>query len=94
MIRQPQVDARIFPRAPTYMSKLFHRAALQAESEDIVFHDLRHEGISRLFELGFEIQEVALVSGHTNWRTLRRYTRLKPASLVEKEKRLRALLAA
>jgi len=35
--------------------------------EDAVLHDLRHEAISRLFELGFEIQEVGMVSGHTNW---------------------------
>lgn len=92
--RQPKVDARIFPRATTYISKLFRQAADKANLDDVVLHDLRHEGISRLFELGFEIQEVALVSGHTNWRTLRRYTHLRPASLVVKERRLRELLAA
>ena len=27
-------------------------------------HDLRHEGVSRLFEQGYQIQKVALVSGH------------------------------
>lgn len=59
---------------------------------DIVLHDLRHEGISRLFELGFQIHEVALVSGHTNWRTLMRYTHLQPASLVQREHELRALV--
>ena len=57
--------------------------------QDMMLHDLRHEGISRLFEFGFAIQAVALVSGHTNWRTLARYTHLKPESLIEKERRLK-----
>lgn len=91
--RQPRDNERIFPRCKTYMSKVFHQAALKAGLEDVVLHDLRHEGISRLFELGFAIQEAALVSGHTNWRVLRRYTHLKPASLVDKERRLREMAA-
>lgn len=93
ILAQPRVDERIFPRSTTYMSKVFHLAAIKAGVQDVVLHDLRHEGISRLFELGFAIQEVAMVSGHTNWRTLRRYTHLKPESLVEKERRLRLLAA-
>jgi integrase len=93
ILAQPRSDERIFPRSTTYMSKVFHLAAVKAGVQDVVLHDLRHEGISRLFELGFAIQEVAMVSGHTNWRTLRRYTHLKPESLVEKERRLRLLAA-
>lgn len=61
----------------------------RAGSWGTVLHDLRHEGISRLFELGFQIPEVALVSGHTEWRTLKRYTHVKPQSLVAKGARLR-----
>lgn len=91
--RQARKKERIFPYCKVYLSKLFKRACDKAGVEDAVLHDLRHEGISRLFELGFEIQEVAMVSGHTNWRTLRRYTHLRPASLVEKERRLRLLAA-
>lgn len=48
---------------------------------DLRWHDLRHEAICRLFEAGYEIQEVALVSGHRDWNMLRRYTHLKPESL-------------
>ena len=40
--------------------------------------------ISRLFELGFAIQEVALISGHKDWKMLRRYTHLRPQSLIER----------
>lgn len=91
--RMPRTNALIFPCNPLVVSKVFQRAAVKGKVDDVVLHDLRHEGISRLFELGFEIQEVAIVSGHTNWRTLRRYTHLRPASLVEKERRLRMLAA-
>jgi site-specific recombinase XerD len=49
--------------------------------EDLHFHDLRHEGTSRLFEAGFSIQQVALVTGHKDWKMLRRYTHLKPETL-------------
>lgn len=92
--RQPRKTDRIFPRGTHYMSRVFHEAAVAAGVKDVVLHDLRHEGISRLFELGFQIQEVALVSGHEDWKMLRRYTHLRPASLVEREKQLRALMAA
>lgn len=92
--RQPGESGAIFPYHPMVPSKIFKEGARGAGLKNIVLHDLRHEGISRLFELGFEIQEVALVSGHTNWRTLRRYTHLRPASLVQKEMRLRELAAA
>jgi site-specific recombinase XerD len=48
---------------------------------DLNFHDLRHQGTSRLFEEGYQIRQVALVIGHKDWRHLRRYTNLKPESL-------------
>ncbi|TIN81271.1 tyrosine-type recombinase/integrase, partial [Mesorhizobium sp.] len=41
------------------------------------FHDLRHEGISRLFELGWNIPHVAAVSGHRSWTNLKRYTHIR-----------------
>lgn len=40
-----------------------------------------HEGISRLFEQGYQIQEVALVSGHKSWKNLKRYTQLRAVDL-------------
>ena len=48
---------------------------------DLHFHDLRHEGTSRLFEQGYEVQQVALVTGHKDWRHLKRYTNLRPEDL-------------
>ncbi|MGY3534591.1 tyrosine-type recombinase/integrase [Bradyrhizobium sp. USDA 4452] len=50
-------------------------------SDELKIHDLRHEGTSRLFEAGLSIEKVALVTDHKDWRTLRRYTKLKPEEL-------------
>ncbi|OUS08856.1 integrase [Rhodobacterales bacterium 52_120_T64] len=44
---------------------------------DLRFHDLRHEAISRFFEIGLSIPEVALISGHRDPRMLFRYTHLR-----------------
>jgi site-specific recombinase XerD len=49
--------------------------------DDLHFHDLRHEATSRLFEQGYQIQEVAIVTGHQSWDMLKRYTQLRPESL-------------
>ena len=50
--------------------------------ENLKFHDLRHEAISRLFESGFNVMEVATISGHKCLQHLKRYTHIKPESLV------------
>lgn len=53
--------------------------------ENLHFHDLRHEAVSRLFELGtFDMMEVAAISGHKSLSMLKRYTHLKAGRLVRK----------
>jgi integrase len=79
--RQPRQSDYIFPVNGEWVSDSFTMACKICEIEDLHFHDLRHEGISRLFEAGYQIQEVALVSGHRSWTQLRRYTQLRPESL-------------
>lgn len=74
-------DERIFPYNHRSISARFTRTCQELKIEDLHFHDLRHEGTSRLFEAGFEIQQVALVTGHKDWKMLRRYTHLKPEAL-------------
>jgi integrase len=80
-------EPRIFPRDEQTISKYFREACQALGIPDLHFHDLRHEGTSQLFEEGFEIQQVALVTGHKDWRHLRRYTNLKPESLHALDKR-------
>lgn len=79
--RQPKTEERIFPYNSKTWSSIFPRACRAIGIEDLRFHDLRHEGISRLFEMGYAIQEVALFSGHRSWEQLRRYTQIRAAGL-------------
>ncbi|RLM24738.1 integrase [Brenneria alni] len=62
------------------------RVALQElDISDLHFHDLRHEAISRLFELGtLNVIEVAAISGHKSMNMLKRYTHLRATQLVSK----------
>lgn len=82
-LRQPKVegDGRIFPLHKQTTSKYFTNACTALGIPDLHLHDMRHEGISAMFEIGYQIQQVAIVSGHKDWRHLRRYTQIKPESL-------------
>ena len=68
---------RIFPHSADSISAAFTRAVAVLGIDDLTFHDLRHEGISRLFELGWTIPQVATVSGHRTWASLQRYTHIR-----------------
>lgn len=70
----PKTGSRIFPWRPEALSSAFGYACDRLNIRDLRFHDLRHEGITRLFELGFGVPEAAKVSGHANWQSLQRYT--------------------
>ena len=74
-------DERIFPYNHKSVSTRFTQTCQDLGINDLHFHDLRHEGTSRLFEAGFQIHQVALVTGHKDWKMLRRYTHLKPEAL-------------
>lgn len=67
------------------LSRALRRAATRAGLPDLRLHDLRHEAISRLFDRGWTIPEVAAVSGHRSWSTLKRYTHPNPEHLLEKD---------
>lgn len=67
---------RIFPYAAESVSRRWTNACKLLEIEDLHYHDLRHEAISRLFEMGWSIPRVSRVSGHRSWASLRRYTHL------------------
>ena len=74
-------DPRIFPIGDSALSKYFTWACRELSIPDLHLHDMRHHAISRLFEMGYRIEQVALVSGHRSWVHLKRYTNLKPEDL-------------
>ncbi|MBI3899888.1 MAG: site-specific integrase [Gammaproteobacteria bacterium] len=51
---------------------------------DLHFHDLRHEGTSRLFERGLDVTEVAAITGHKTLQQLKDYTHLPAQNLAKK----------
>ncbi len=76
-------DDRIFPYNARSFSSIFPRAcqSMKPPILDLRFHDLRHEGTSRLFESGYQIHEVAVFTGHKSWDQLKRYTQIKAHTL-------------
>jgi len=74
-------DDRIFSYNHKSAGTAFTRACQDLGIVDLHFHDMRHEGTSRLFEAEFTIEQVALVTGHKDWKMLRRYTHLRPEKL-------------
>lgn len=68
----PRLADEIFPYTTDAIGAAFTRACqlLGFNSDDapvekrLHFHDLRHDGVSSLFEIGWNIPHVAAVSGH------------------------------
>lgn len=73
----PRTDKVIFPYLAKSISDIFARACEVLGIENLRYHDLRHDGVSRLFEMGKTIPQVAAVSGHRSWQSLQRYTHLR-----------------
>jgi integrase len=79
--RQPKTAAKIFPYKGETVSAAFQRSRNRI-GLDVRWHDLRHEGCSRLFERGLDAMTVALFSGHRDINMLRRYTHLDASQVV------------
>ena len=77
ILSMPRIEDRIFPYTTDAVSANFTRTCQFLAIDDLHFHDLRHDGISRLFELGNNIPHVATVSGHRSWQSLKRYTHIR-----------------
>ncbi|APX83432.1 integrase [Methylorubrum extorquens] len=72
----------VFTAAPNAVRLAWERLRRRVGLQDLHLHDLRHEAVSRLFEKGFNVIEVASISGHRELRMLQRYTHLRAADLV------------
>jgi pimeloyl-ACP methyl ester carboxylesterase len=73
----PKWDERIFPYVSESIGTSFTRACKLLGITGLHFHDLRHEGVSLLFEKGATIPQAATVSGHRTWQSLKRYSHLR-----------------
>ncbi len=79
-----QIDGRVISMTPDAITRAFARACVRAKVADARIHDLRHEGVTRLFEAGFDVMAVASISGHKTLGQLKKYTHLKAADLAKR----------
>lgn len=73
-----------FPYKRASVSSAFWQISVRCQIHDLHIHDLRAHALSALLEAGVPIPQVALLSGHRNWKILsRHYARIDPASVHE-----------
>ena len=77
-------DPLIFTFSLRMFRRTFDRIREELDMKDWRPHDMRHEATSRLFERGFSIMEVASITGHEDLKMLKRYTHIRPETLVER----------
>ncbi len=83
----PRDTSNVLPISANALALGWKRLVRTCGIVDLRFHDLRHEAISRFFEMGLNVPEVALISGHKTPSQLFRYTNLKADLVVEKLRR-------
>ena len=78
-----------FPYKRTSVSSAFWNVGVKCQIHDLHIHDLRAHALSCLLEAGVEIPQVALISGHKDWKMLaKHYARIDPASVHDNIKRV------
>jgi integrase len=80
----PKGRGLLFPITSNAFRLAWEHLRERADLGDLHFHDLRHEAISRFFELGLNPPEVALISGHRDMRQLFRYTHPLREGIIDK----------
>ncbi|MBE0532380.1 MAG: site-specific integrase [Rhodospirillales bacterium] len=81
---QTRENELAFPISDNALKCAWRRVQKRSGATDLHFHDLRHEAVSRFFEMGLSVPEVALISGHRDFRMLARYTHLRAEDVVAK----------
>lgn len=80
-----QIVGSVFGLSPEGISTGWKRARAAAGIPDVRFHDLRHEGISRLFEqTDLDMMEIREITGHKTLQMLARYSHLRAHRLADR----------
>ena len=80
--RQPRTGPRVFPYLGDTLGFWFEKACEGTRIDEVVFHTLRHECLSRLAERGFDPLRLAKVGGHRDLRNVKRYAKISAESLA------------
>ena len=84
MERSKQFGEVLFPYDEPWCRYHWSKLLVRTGISNLHFHDLRHEAISRFFEKGLSVPEVALISGHRDYRMLARHTHLRAEDVARK----------
>ena len=90
----PREGLMVFPVSANALKLAWSRKICpKAGVIDLHFHDLRHEGTSRLAESGqYSLIELQAITGHRDTRMLLRYSHLCVSKLAEKMDRSRTTI--
>lgn len=78
-------EGSVFGMSPDAITQAMEKARTKAGIENLHFHDLRHEAISRLFEnTDLDVMEIRAITGHKTMQMLARYTHLRTAHLADR----------
>jgi integrase len=80
--RQPKTGRRVFPYLGDTLGFWFEEALKGAEIDGAVFHLLRHECLSRLAKRGFDPLRLAMIGGHRDLKSVKRYAKLDAEGLA------------
>lgn len=75
---------QVFTCSASAIRATFDRAKKEVGLDHWCFHQLRHEGISRLWEIGLNEVEISSMSGHRDWKMLRRYSHVDSIRLADR----------
>ena len=72
-----------YERARDYSKENWNKTGINP-FDDLRFHDLRHEALSRLSDAGLNVIELSHISGHKTLGMLKRYTHPSHKAILEK----------
>ena len=82
--RQENSDS-VFGVTKDFITDNMKQLRSKTHIEDLRFHDLRHEAVSRLFEnTDLDVMEVKTISGHRSMQMLARYSHLRTHRLADR----------
>ncbi len=76
-------EARVFPLSESALTQAWGHAIRRADIEDLRFHDLRHEALSRwAHRLKGDVFKLSMISGHRTLQMAQRYVHPAKAELI------------
>ncbi|MBD5804542.1 site-specific tyrosine recombinase XerC [Azoarcus sp. Aa7] len=80
----PTLRERVIPTSYNALSCAFERLRRRAGLQRFRWHDLRHMAATALLSRLGNVAEVAVVTGHKDWKSLARYTHPQAAAVAQK----------